>query len=126
MHLRSGRLGDALAEADGALGLLTREPVRAYGTEAQIHIIRATAHLAAGQQDGALEALLPVLALRPEQRLDTVTTRLQQFGARVAHSSWAGSAPAQEIQGAVEVYSRESAPRLALSPSPSGPAWITE
>lgn len=126
VHLRSGRPEDALAEADGALALLTREPVRAYGTEAQIHIIRATAHLAAGVHDGAFEALLPVLALPPEHRLVTVTTRLQQFGARVARSSWASSAPAREIQGAVEVYCRESAPRLALSPSPSGAAWMPE
>ncbi|MEZ0094544.1 helix-turn-helix transcriptional regulator [Streptacidiphilus sp. EB129] len=125
VHLRAGQPHEALVEADGALGLLAQQSVRAVGTEAQLHLVRATALLVTGEADGAFEALLPVLGLRPEQRLDTVTCRLEQFAARVAQGSYAGSGPALEIQGAVEVYCRESAPRIALSPSPAGPAWIT-
>jgi hypothetical protein len=92
---------------------------------AQLHIIRASAHLQAGAADGAFEALLPVLNLRPEQRLETVTRRLQQLAAAVARGQLGASGPGRTIQGAVEVYCRESAPRMALSPSPPEPGWIT-
>jgi transcriptional regulator with XRE-family HTH domain len=125
VHLRAGQPREALVEADGALGLLGRQPVRAVGTEAQLHLVRAGALLMTGEADGAFEALLPVLGLRPEQRLDTVTQRLQQFAVRVAKGPYGDSGSAREIQGSVEVYCRESAPRIALSPSPAGPAWIT-
>ncbi|MFC1418610.1 XRE family transcriptional regulator [Streptacidiphilus cavernicola] len=124
VHLRARRPADALAEADSALKLLNRQAVRASGTEAQIHIIRATAHLAAGSVDGTYEALRPVLAMPPEKRLDTVAKRLQQLAAAIGRGHL-GTVAGRDIQGAVEVYCRESAPKLALSPSDAGPAWIT-
>ncbi len=68
VQLRIGRPADALRSADNALALLAVQPVRAYGTEAQIRISRAAAHLANGEADGALEALVPVLALPPDHR----------------------------------------------------------
>jgi hypothetical protein len=124
VHLRAGRPAAALTEAESALRLLSHQTVRAFGTEAQIHIIRATAHLAAGATEGAYEALRPVLSMPPERRLDTVAKRLRQLAANVARGNLAGTPAGRDIQGAVEVYCRESAPRLALSPSGPGPAWI--
>lgn len=125
VHLRAGDAVDALNEADGALVLLAQQPVRAFGTEAQIHITRATALLAAGATDGAYEALRPVLAMPPERRLDTVAKRLQQLAATIGRSHLTGSAAGRDIQGEVEVYCRESAQKIALSPAGPGPAWIT-
>jgi hypothetical protein len=42
---------------------LATQPVRAYGTEAQIHIGQAAAILACGETDGIMDALGPVLTL---------------------------------------------------------------
>lgn len=125
VHLRTGQPHEALAEAEAALRPTRGEPVRAYGTVAQMHLGRASAHAAIGSADGVLEAVLPVLAMPLEQRLDTVTVRLQQLARTVARSSMADTVPARELQGTVEVYARESVSHLALSPSPAGPAWIT-
>jgi hypothetical protein len=125
VHLQIGSPSDALGEADAALVQMARNPVRAYGTEAQLHISRASAHIAIGTPDGALEALVPVLALAPEQRLDTVTRRLQTLAATVARSRFACTPAARDLHGAVEVYCRESAPRIALSPSSPATALIT-
>jgi len=86
---------------------------------------RAAAHIAMGTPDGALEALVPVLSLPPEQRLDTVTRRLQNLAAMVARSQLACAPAARDLHGAVEVYCRESAPRIALSPTSPGTALIT-
>ncbi|MFF8357363.1 XRE family transcriptional regulator [Streptomyces chartreusis] len=76
VQLRVGRPVDALRSADNALELLATQPVRAYGTEAQIRISQASAHLATGDAEGALEALAPVLSLPPDHRLAPVTRRL--------------------------------------------------
>ncbi len=125
VHLQIGSPSDALAEAEAALVQMARKPVRAYGTEAQLHISRAAAHIAMGTPDGALEALVPVLSLPPEQRLDTVTRRLQNLAVTVARSQLACAPAARDLHGAVEVYCRESAPRIALSPGSPGTALIT-
>ncbi|MGW8953970.1 hypothetical protein [Streptomyces sp. NPDC055709] len=65
MHLRLGDASTALREVDTALAT---QPVHSYGTAAQMHIARATAHLALRSVDGAAKALRPVLALPPDQR----------------------------------------------------------
>lgn len=124
VHLRAGEPGAALAEADTALELLGRQRIRAYGTVAQLHIVRATAHLAAGATDGAYEALRPVLDMPPERRLDTVAKRLQQIAATIGRNHLASGA-GRDMQGEVEVYCRESAPKMAPSPTGPGAAWIT-
>lgn len=125
VHLQIGSPSDALAEAEAALAQMACKPVRAYGTEAQLHISRAAAYVAIGAPDGALEALQPVLSLPPEQRLDTVARRLQNLAAKVARSQLACAPVAVDLHGAVEVFCRESAPRIALSPSGPGTALIT-
>ncbi|WP_329266679.1 XRE family transcriptional regulator [Streptomyces sp. NBC_01451] len=116
VQLRIGRPADALRSADNALALLAVQPVRAYGTEAQIHISRAAAHLANGEADGALEALVPVLALPPDHRLEPVTRRLNELCVSIGHPRTSGTA-AVGLRQALEEFCVDSAPRhLALSP----------
>ncbi|WP_329331182.1 XRE family transcriptional regulator [Streptomyces sp. NBC_00663] len=121
VQLRIGRPADALRSADSALGLLHIQPVRAYGTEAQIHISQASAHLATGEADGALEALAPVLALPPDHRLAPVTRRLGELCTGIGRPSTSGIA-AVGLRQAIEEFCLDSVPRhIALSPA-QGPA----
>ncbi|MFF4547237.1 XRE family transcriptional regulator [Streptomyces sp. NPDC001406] len=116
VHLRVGEPAQALHSADNALDLLATQPVRAYGTEAQIHISKAAAHLTTGEAEGALEALAPVLALPPDHRLAPVTQRLHELIPDLGHGRAAGSAGVG-LRGAIEDFCLDSAPRqLALSP----------
>ncbi|MDX2916156.1 helix-turn-helix domain-containing protein [Streptomyces griseiscabiei] len=119
VQLRLHRPADALRSADNALALLTVQPVRAYGTEAQIHISQAASHLASGEAEGALEALEPVLALPPDHRLAPVTHRLGELRSDLCRSPAGGSA-AVGLRQAIEEFCVDSAPRhLALSPGNS-------
>lgn len=116
VQLRIGRPAEALRSADNALTLLLVQPVRAYGTEAQIHISQAAAHLAIGEAEGALEALAPVLALPPDHRLAPVTRRLHELSATIGRPHDSGTA-AVGLCSAIEEFCLDSAPRhLALSP----------
>ncbi|WP_316762714.1 XRE family transcriptional regulator [Streptomyces herbicida] len=116
VRLRVGEPAEALRAADNALTLLTTQPVRAYGTEAQIHISKAAAHLATGEAEGALDALAPVLALPPDHRLAPVTMRLRELTAVLGRGPSAGSVRVG-LRGAIEEFCLYSAPRqLALSP----------
>ncbi|MFF3277181.1 helix-turn-helix domain-containing protein [Streptomyces chrestomyceticus] len=118
VHLRIGAPEAALREGTGAL---TDPAPHAYGTAAQLHITVAAAHLALGEPEGAAEALGPVLALPPEQRLAPVATRLQEFATAVARSPVASGRTASTLQSAVEAWYLDSAPRrLALSPGALG------
>ncbi|MFJ2906201.1 XRE family transcriptional regulator [Streptomyces sp. NPDC091279] len=115
VHLRGGRSTDALRATDNALALLAAQPVRAYGTEAQIHIIQASAHLATGEIDGAREALVPVLAMPPDHRLAPVARRLFELSAAIGHA--AGGSGVVGLRAAISEWCADSAPRhLALSP----------
>ncbi|MEV0220324.1 XRE family transcriptional regulator [Streptomyces sp. NPDC050704] len=116
VQLRLGRPADALRAADHALRLLVAEPVRAYGTEAQIHISQAAAHLTVGEAEGALEALAPVFALPPDHRLVPVARRLGELPLDAGRPHTGGSASVG-LRAAVEEFCLDSAPRqLALSP----------
>ncbi|MEU6557839.1 XRE family transcriptional regulator [Streptomyces sp. NPDC046915] len=114
VQLRIGRPADALRAADNALALLSTQRVRAYGTEAQIHISQAAARLTTGEAEGALEALMPVLALPPDQRLAPVTKRLNELSSGIGqpHSGTA----AVGLRAAIEEFCVNSVPRNALSP----------
>ncbi|WP_245608149.1 helix-turn-helix transcriptional regulator [Streptomyces hokutonensis] len=116
VQLRVGRPSDALRSADNALTLLSAQPVRAYGTEAQIHISQAAAYMAADEAEGALDALAPVLALPPDHRLAPVTRRLGELSSGAGQPSDTGTA-AVGLKQAIEAFCVDSAPRhLALSP----------
>jgi transcriptional regulator with XRE-family HTH domain len=114
VHLRGGRPAQALAEADQAIATL---PAHAYGTMAQLHIGRASSHLAAGDLDGLSHALKPVLELPPKLRLDPITRRVQGLSADLAHSAMASTRIGMEVQEQAKAFCLESAPSLALSPS---------
>ncbi|MFJ6130445.1 XRE family transcriptional regulator [Streptomyces griseoviridis] len=115
VHLRGGRPADALRATTSALALLAVQPVRAYGTEAQIHISQASAHLATGDVDGAREALAPVLAMPPDHRLAPVARRLSELSAVIDHR--APGAGVIGLRAAITDWCADSAPRhLALSP----------
>ncbi|MEU3984431.1 helix-turn-helix transcriptional regulator [Streptomyces sp. NPDC026672] len=109
-QLRIGRPTDALESADRALCLINAQPVRAYGTVAQIHISRAAAHLHLAELDGAYEALRPVLTLSPDRRLAPVTDRLMQLGAGLGQIRVAGRAVVG-LRAAIDEFGRDSAPR---------------
>lgn len=116
-HLRVGAYGPALAEADSSLAHLQCQSVRAYGTEAQTSISQAMAHVGLGQPDAVMDALIPVIRLRPEQRLDTVIGRMQDLTHMMAHAPGARSAASVRARSALTDWCQESAPhRLALSP----------
>ncbi|MEV5431741.1 IS1380 family transposase [Streptomyces sp. NPDC052701] len=115
VQLRIGRPADALRSAEDALALLTGQPVRAYGTESQIRISQAAAHLATGEAEGAIEALGPVLALSPDHRLAPVARRLNELRTGTGRPEVSGTVAG--LQQAIEEFCVNSAPRhLALSP----------
>ncbi|MEV7815552.1 XRE family transcriptional regulator [Streptomyces flaveolus] len=118
VNLRVGRPADALRAADKALALLAAQPVRAYGTEAQIHISQAAAHLATGEAEGALEALAPVLALPPDQRMAPVARRLSELTAGISR----GGVAATGLRAAIEDWCVNSAPRRLTLSSGTGAA----
>ncbi|MFE0357521.1 XRE family transcriptional regulator [Streptomyces nigra] len=119
-QLRIGRPSEALESADRALDLINTQPVRAYGTVAQIHISRAAAYLDLGEPDGAYEALQPVLTLSPDRRLAPVADRLTELGASLGQQRGAGRAVVG-LRAAIDEFGRDSASRrlAALSPGHS-------
>jgi transcriptional regulator with XRE-family HTH domain len=122
VHLRIGQPGAALQETESALALLAAQPVRAYGTEAQIHISRATAFVGCGEPEAATEAIVPVLAMPPEHRMDPVMRRVRELSACMARSSAAASGATVQARRMLEDWCLDSAPRmLALSPGDAGP-----
>ncbi|MFJ7147297.1 XRE family transcriptional regulator [Streptomyces sp. NPDC100445] len=117
VRLRVGRPADALHAADNALSMLSMQRIRAYGTEAQIRIVQAAAHLATGEAAGALEALAPVLALPPDHRLAPVTRRLSELLSDMGRWHDCTGTAATGLRAAIESFCVDSAPRqLALSP----------
>ncbi|WP_241740935.1 helix-turn-helix transcriptional regulator [Streptomyces sp. L2] len=116
VHLRVGHASVAARAADNALTLLSAQRVRAYGTEAQIRISKAAAHLISGEAEGAIEALSPVLALPPDQRVSPVTHRLRELASSVSRLHATGTA-ASGLCAAIEDFCMDSAARhVALSP----------
>ncbi|MER7109432.1 helix-turn-helix domain-containing protein [Streptomyces sp. NPDC000229] len=114
VHLRLGDPSASLREVEMAL---SAQPAYSYGTAAQMHIAQAAAHLALRSVDGVAEALRPVLALPPEQRLAPVTNRLRELAAAIARSPAAGTRAAAGLQDGIEQWCLQSLPRtLALSP----------
>ncbi|WP_329137728.1 XRE family transcriptional regulator [Streptomyces sp. NBC_01476] len=117
-HLRTGKYEPALAEADSAQAHLQTQPQRAYGTEAQTAISQAIGHVGLGHPEAVMEVLVSVLQLRPEQRLDTVVSRMRELTAMMRHVP--GSRGAESVRARAELtdWCQDSAPsRLAL---PSG------
>ncbi|MEV0090483.1 helix-turn-helix transcriptional regulator [Streptomyces sp. NPDC050738] len=122
VHLRIGQPAAALRETQTALRLLATEPVRAYGTEAQIHISQATALLGCGQPEGVMEALLPVLAMPPERRMGPVTQRMLELAAAMSRDPSALAATTVVARQTIVQWSEDSAPRCLALSSGEGPS----
>ncbi|MFD7828546.1 XRE family transcriptional regulator [Kitasatospora sp. NPDC059803] len=122
VHLRGGSASEALAHADRGLAALRQQRVRALGTEAQLHITRAGAHLLACEPEGVLDALGPVLALPAEHRTAPVRRRLRDLARDTAASPMGDSGTGRRLQDAIETAVREAA--RALSPVAPTDAWI--
>jgi hypothetical protein len=122
VQLRIGNPSSAIEHANEALLAANHETAPAYGTVAQVRIWAAAAQLAsaADQQassngiEGAAEFLKPVLALPPEQRLDTVVRRLRGVGRVIASSaSLQRSLPAKKLYSEINSFCLDrSAPQL--------------
>lgn len=105
-HLYLNEPDEALAAANRAVWLYdVGDPAqRFYGAEMIALIDAATAHVQAGDLEGAQEKLTAVLALPPEQRLDTFTARLGEMRDVLRRSKHAISKPAAEIQRQIEDF----------------------
>lgn len=122
VHLRIGQPDAALRETQTALDLLTTQPVRAYGTEAQIHIIQAAALLDCGEPEGVMEALLPVLAMPAERRMGPVTQRMRELASAMARGPAAGASATTAARRTLDDWCSDSAPRLLALSSGDSPA----
>jgi hypothetical protein len=66
------------------------------------------ARLRVGELDGARPALGPVLALPPGKRIDPLPQRLETVRAELARSRYHGSAQANDLDGEIEDFSRDT------------------
>ena len=122
VQLRIGNPSSAIDHANAALLAANHETAPAYGTVAQVRIWAAAAQLASSADqkagsdgvDGATEFLKPVLALPPEQRLDTVIRRLRGVGRIISSSaSLQRSLPAKKLYSEINSFCLDgSAPQL--------------
>lgn len=105
-HLWLREPAEALRSADRAVWLyeIGAPDQRFYGAETLALIDAATAQLHAGELDGAKERLDPVLALPPEQRLETFTQRLSEMRDALRRTRYAGSTAAIDIQRRIEDF----------------------
>jgi transcriptional regulator with XRE-family HTH domain len=110
VNLRLGDPAAAIRLTQTALSYLDRGDPRAYGTVAQVYICAVRAHVMADQLDGAADALTPVLAIPPEQRLDPVTRRMREVGRALVEPRLRGSSAARALQGQVEGFCAASLP----------------
>lgn len=115
VHLRTGTAQAALAHAERGMDELARLTLRAYGTEAQLHISRARAYLIVGDAEGVTAAADPVLALAADHRTAPVTQRLRELAREAARSPMGDSVTGLHLQDAIDVFCRESTATLALA-----------
>jgi hypothetical protein len=74
-------------------------------------------HVGCGEPEAVMEALLPVLGLRPEQRLGTVVGRMRDLTGMMAQTPGARGTANVRARTALTDWCQDSAPhRLALSP----------
>lgn len=104
LWLREPKL--ALTASDRAVWLFDvgARADRFYGAEMLALVDAATALVQSGDLDGAAERLRPILALPPDQRLDTFTSRLGEMRDALRRSRYATSRPAVDIQKQIEEF----------------------
>lgn len=106
----------ALAESRQAIELFEQAPTeqRFYGAEMLARVDASRACLAGGEEHGleaAEEQLAPVLAVEPEQRLQTFIQNLAHVRSRLASPAYRGNQRAQDLQEQLEVYGQEAVGR---------------
>lgn len=97
---------DTLTEATRSIALFEATPTeqRFYGAEILARIDAVRAHLQGGDLDGAAEEIPPILAVDPDQRLDTFVQGLDQVRRCLANPRFRGSSTAQQLQEGIEDY----------------------
>lgn len=105
-HLWLREPAEALRAADRAVWLyeVGDQSERFYGAEMLALIDAATAHVQSGEMDGAVQKLQPVLAVPPDQRLETFTQRLGEMRDALRRSRHAISRPAVDMQRQIEDF----------------------
>jgi Helix-turn-helix domain len=120
IYLRAGDLDAVLEMADNASISNPVEQV-GYGTWGQIHIGAGIAHLRAGELEGAIERLGPVLALPTSQRLTTLTGRLSTLAPALSTSPYSNQPKALGLAEHIRAYCSEAARARELAlPAPEG------
>jgi len=110
VNLRLGNPAEAIQLTQTALDYLDQGDPRSYGTVGQVHICAVRAHIMADQLAGAAAALVPVLAIPPEQRLDPLIRRMREVGRALVTPRLHGSSEARALQGQVEDFCAASLP----------------
>jgi hypothetical protein len=119
VHLRAEDPQSALAAAETAERAYAEGDDWAYGTWGQIRIGSANAHLMAGRLDGAAATLAPILEMRAEERLATLSTRLAGLAGALNGRRYLGSADARSLHEQITDYRANAIKTRAL---PSGDA----
>jgi hypothetical protein len=113
VHLRAGDSQSALAAANGAAASDGREEV-GYGTWGQIQIGAGLAFLQAGELEGAVDRLAPVLVMPAAQRLATLAARMGEVDAMLAGAPFRGERTAAGLAEEIRSYRLEGASARAL------------
>jgi tetratricopeptide (TPR) repeat protein len=108
----TGAERDAIAELERAAELYEAGPEEGEDHSFELRMLAqielAVARLRVGELDGAKPALRPVLALPPGQRIDPLPQRLETVRAELAHSRYHGSPQANDLDGEIEDFSRDT------------------
>ncbi|MFE9659924.1 XRE family transcriptional regulator [Streptomyces sp. NPDC005955] len=113
-----GHVRQAVEASSQAIALYRCSPEedQSSGDLLAAHLDLATAHLAAGDIDGAAEKLSVVLTAPPERRTASISHRLQTVGLRLGEPVYAGSAVARGLRESVREACHRPAP--AKPPEP--------
>ncbi|TCJ32431.1 helix-turn-helix transcriptional regulator [Parafrankia sp. BMG5.11] len=87
-------------------------PEWAFGDQAGSHTGLALARIARGDLDGAADAIVPVLDLVPEQRINGVVHSVQRLHRAIASSSLGVDPAARDLQEEIETFTRTPAALL--------------
>ncbi|MCD0449459.1 hypothetical protein LO762_09685 [Actinocorallia sp. API 0066] len=105
--------GDALGETRTALGLFETAPPmeRFLGAEACARLDAVRACLDTRNLDGVEAELAPILAIEPDQRLDTLSTGLRLVQRDLAAPHYRDTPVARDLQGAISSFMADTASR---------------
>jgi tetratricopeptide (TPR) repeat protein len=108
----TGAERDAITELERAAELYEAGPEEGEDHSFELRMLAqielAVARLRVGELDGARPALGPVLALPPGKRIDPLPQRLETVRAELARSRYHGSAQANDLDGEIEDFSRDT------------------